>query len=104
MKLLKTNKKLIEILVNGQKTDLVMKLGSAGEAFFVQHTTEKPEDETELTSPIPSDDESNHIPAEHNDKETSSPVKSLEKEPIQPPENEDLYLHDQEEDGSPVDM
>lgn len=34
-----------------------MKLGSAGEAFFVHETNEKPADDKELTSPIMSDDE-----------------------------------------------
>ena len=57
--LLKSNKKLVQILINGQKTDLVMKLGSAGEAFFVERAgfDEKLEKNQE-SSPIPSDAES----------------------------------------------
>jgi len=34
--LFKSNKKLVKIYINGEKTELVMKLGSAGEAFFVE--------------------------------------------------------------------
>lgn len=36
MHMFKTNKKLVDVVINGQKSGLVMKLGSAGEAFFVQ--------------------------------------------------------------------
>ena len=55
-----------------------MKLGSAGEAFFVHETLIKPEDNKELTSPIASDDE---VEAEALvSKQSASPDKASEKE------------------------
>ena len=36
MLLIKTNRKLVDIYINEVKTELVMKLGSAGEAYFVE--------------------------------------------------------------------
>ena len=44
MGILKSNKKLVNILINDQNTDIVMKLNSAGVAYFVEVSHEKIED------------------------------------------------------------
>jgi len=36
--LLSTKDKLVEILINGHQTSILMKLGTAGEAYFVEKT------------------------------------------------------------------
>jgi len=57
LKLLRSREKTIRLLVNGESTEIRMKLGNAGEAFFVEETEQKVE--TELsTSPILSPDSS----------------------------------------------
>lgn len=55
MLLMKTNRKLVDIYINGSKTELVMKLGSAGEAYFVELTDEIGEDDIPASSPIQSE-------------------------------------------------
>jgi phosphatidate phosphatase LPIN len=55
MLLIKTNRKLVDIYINEVKTELVMKLGSAGEAYFVEQTDEIGEDDIEASSPIQSE-------------------------------------------------
>ncbi|SBS85033.1 hypothetical protein PMALA_011470, partial [Plasmodium malariae] len=52
-KLLRSKEKIVSILVNGKSTNLHMKLGSAGEAYFVEKTYEDVEEELE-TSPLSS--------------------------------------------------
>ncbi|CXH99104.1 HAD superfamily protein, putative [Plasmodium berghei] len=52
-KLLRSKEKIVNILVNGKTTNLHMKLGSAGEAYFVEKTYEDVEEELE-TSPLSS--------------------------------------------------
>jgi len=52
MLLMKTNKKLVDIYINDVKTEFVMKLGSAGEAYFIEQTEEIGEDDIEASSPI----------------------------------------------------
>ena len=52
---MKTNKKLVDIYINDVKTELVMKLGSAGEAYFVEQTEEIGEDDIVASSPIMSE-------------------------------------------------
>ena len=45
----------VDILINGEPVDLQMKLGDAGEAFFVEEVEEPSEVPSELsTTPIPS--------------------------------------------------
>ena len=39
LKLLKTQEKLVSVHINNEETDLAMKLGSAGEAYFVHEKT-----------------------------------------------------------------
>ncbi|EGC35488.1 hypothetical protein DICPUDRAFT_33329 [Dictyostelium purpureum] len=53
LQLIQSSAKVISIYVNGQKTDLQMKLGQAGEAFFVEESDE-PVPDILATSPIPS--------------------------------------------------
>ena len=52
---MKTNKKLVDIYINDVKTEFVMKLGSAGEAYFIEQTEEIGEDDIEASSPIQSE-------------------------------------------------
>ncbi|CDO62461.1 HAD superfamily protein, putative [Plasmodium reichenowi] len=52
-KLLRSKEKIVSILVNGKSTNLHMKLGSAGEAYFVEKTYEDVEEDLE-TSPLSS--------------------------------------------------
>ncbi|ANQ07755.1 Uncharacterized protein PCOAH_00019590 [Plasmodium coatneyi] len=52
-KLLRSKEKIVSILVNGKSTNLHMKLGSAGEAYFVEKTYDDVEEELE-TSPLSS--------------------------------------------------
>ncbi|CAD2097434.1 HAD superfamily protein, putative [Plasmodium vinckei petteri] len=52
-KLLRSKEKIVNILVNGKSTNLHMKLGSAGEAYFVEKTYEDVEEDLE-TSPLSS--------------------------------------------------
>jgi phosphatidate phosphatase PAH1 len=60
----------VTIQVNDEETDLVMKLGAAGEAFFVHQTTEEEllENEDLRTSPImsPTAEEGGMSPRERN--------------------------------------
>ncbi|KAF7458692.1 putative HAD superfamily protein [Cryptosporidium felis] len=69
-KLLKSREKIVSINVNGNDIPLKMKLGAAGEAYFI-HQDESPEDAYErLSSPdsvasSPSDIETNTIPQIH---------------------------------------
>lgn len=53
---LRSREKVVDIEVNGEATDLQMKLGEAGEAFFVQEIESEEEDIPEYlaTSPLPS--------------------------------------------------
>lgn len=51
LKLLRPHDKAVEVTINGKKTDLLMKLGEAGEAFFVVET-ENPVPSEYATSPI----------------------------------------------------
>ncbi|KAN0025260.1 hypothetical protein ACTFIU_003520 [Dictyostelium citrinum] len=53
LQLIQSSAKVITIYVNGQKTDLQMKLGQAGEAFFVEESDD-PVPPLLATSPIPS--------------------------------------------------
>ncbi|GAM19951.1 hypothetical protein SAMD00019534_031260 [Acytostelium subglobosum LB1] len=53
LQLISSSEKIISIYVNAQKTDLQMKLGHAGEAFFVEET-EEPVPSILATSPITS--------------------------------------------------
>ncbi|ETB59060.1 hypothetical protein, variant 1 [Plasmodium yoelii 17X] len=52
-KLLRSKEKIVNILVNGKTTNLHMKLGSAGEAYFVEKTYDDVEEDLE-TSPLSS--------------------------------------------------
>ncbi|SBS83227.1 HAD superfamily protein, putative [Plasmodium ovale curtisi] len=52
-KLLRSKEKVVSILVNGKSTNLHMKLGSAGEAYFVEKTYDDVEEDLE-TSPLSS--------------------------------------------------
>ncbi|TPX34174.1 phosphatidate phosphatase [Synchytrium microbalum] len=52
LKLLTPREKVVEVTVNGKPVDVAMKLGEAGEAFFVIET-EKPPPSQYATSPIP---------------------------------------------------
>eukprot|EP00741_Cyanophora_paradoxa_P009983 tig00000157_g9669.t1 len=52
LKLLKAREKIVTISVNGKEAPFVMKLGSAGEAYFVEETDE-PVPHSESASPIP---------------------------------------------------
>ncbi|KAJ3082716.1 hypothetical protein HK102_001494 [Quaeritorhiza haematococci] len=61
LKLLRPSEKVVEISVNGKPTDFLMKLGEAGEAYFVVET-ENPVPSEYATSPIPSPTEA---PDEH---------------------------------------
>lgn len=38
MNLFKSSRRLVQIYINGQKTELIMKLGSAGEAYFIHES------------------------------------------------------------------
>lgn len=51
LKLLMPSEKAVEVIVNGTVTDLPMKVGDAGEAFFVVETS-KPVPKEYMTSPI----------------------------------------------------
>ncbi|KAI9015046.1 Lipin/Ned1/Smp2-domain-containing protein [Gaertneriomyces semiglobifer] len=51
LKLLRPHDKTVEVYINGQKTNLLMKVGEAGEAFFVVET-ENPVPSEYATSPI----------------------------------------------------
>lgn len=53
LKLLRPQDKVVEVRVNGELTDLKMKVGEAGEAFFVMETDD-PVPSEYATSPIPS--------------------------------------------------
>eukprot|EP00833_Pecoramyces_ruminatium_P004335 jgi/Orpsp1_1/1178367/evm.model.c7180000065007.1 len=53
LKLLRPQEKVVEVRVNGELTDLQMKVGEAGEAFFVVKTDD-PVPSEYATSPIPS--------------------------------------------------
>ncbi|KXJ27671.1 phosphatidate phosphatase LPIN3 [Exaiptasia diaphana] len=51
---LRSREKIVDILINGEPVDLQMKLGEAGEAFFVEEVEEPSEVPSELsTTPIP---------------------------------------------------
>ena len=52
LKLLSPREKVVEVCVNGEKTDLIMKVGEAGEAFYVVETLQEVPSEY-ATSPIP---------------------------------------------------
>jgi len=52
LKLLRPQEKVVEVRVNGELTDLQMKVGEAGEAFFVNETDD-PVPSEYATSPIP---------------------------------------------------
>ncbi|ORX46627.1 hypothetical protein BCR36DRAFT_372091 [Piromyces finnis] len=52
LKLLRPQEKVVEVRVNGELADLQMKVGEAGEAFFVQETDD-PVPSEYATSPIP---------------------------------------------------
>ncbi|XP_067665349.1 phosphatidate phosphatase LPIN2-like [Haliotis asinina] len=56
MGVLRSREKVVDIEINGEVVDLHMKLGEAGEAFFVQQVREQSEELPEYlaTSPIPS--------------------------------------------------
>lgn len=49
--MLRSREKIIQIRVNGRSCDLMMKLGGAGEAYFVEETTEELDDDS-MASPI----------------------------------------------------
>lgn len=51
LKLLRSSQKKLKISVNGKQTDIFMKLGKAGEAFFIESTTEEIDPEL-ITSPM----------------------------------------------------
>lgn len=51
LQLLRSREKVVSLRVNGEKAPFSMKLGRAGEAFFVEASTEPVEDEW-TTSPI----------------------------------------------------
>ncbi|KAJ3055774.1 hypothetical protein HK097_009344 [Rhizophlyctis rosea] len=51
LKVLRPHEKKVDVVVNGESTDLVMKVGEAGEAFFVVET-ENPVPSEYATSPI----------------------------------------------------
>jgi len=52
--LLKSREKIVQVTVNDKEMSLSMKLGSAGEAFFVREAELEEDDEDLLTSPITS--------------------------------------------------
>jgi len=52
LKILKPSEQTVIIHLNGEETDLRMKLGSEGEAFFVHQTTEEELDENLRASPL----------------------------------------------------
>lgn len=51
LQLLSSTEKTVTIQVNEEETDLKMKLGSAGEAFFVEETDQSDISPSQLTSP-----------------------------------------------------
>lgn len=52
LQLMRSSEKIVKISVNGEETDLLMKLGPAGEAFFAQEVDDGPIPEELSTSPI----------------------------------------------------
>eukprot|EP01103_Thecamoeba_quadrilineata_P018114 TRINITY_DN672_c0_g1_i1.p1 TRINITY_DN672_c0_g1~~TRINITY_DN672_c0_g1_i1.p1 ORF type:complete len:807 (+),score=139.87 TRINITY_DN672_c0_g1_i1:60-2480(+) len=76
VQMFRTKETVVNLIINDQASDLKMKLGAAGEAFFV-HETEEPVDSFLASSPIPSP--SSSPPISSNSSPTSSPRMSPKK-------------------------
>eukprot|EP00347_Sterkiella_histriomuscorum_P016443 403353152 len=74
LKVLKSSDKILSVKVNGQATDLVMKLGSAGEGYFLHETMdENYDDDLRASSPAMSSGEAspnrNYSSGDENDEQ-----------------------------------